>query len=246
MLVPEQTLQRASQWCYQGIWSVITRYLRVPATAPQLVGADDSQIQTFRPADGFLKYLKFYFWMGLLGVDVVLFVLWIILLVQAPLWVSFVLTPIIWAIMILPDVVAYVAIHLRYDSTWYVLSDRSMRIRRGIWNIHETTITYENIQNVSVSQGPLQRHYGISDVRVETAGGGSGEAPGVTGHQGILEGIDNAEEIRQLIMAKWQHSKSTGLGENPDPVLAAPSDSFSEQQLRLLEQIRDLANTLSR
>ena len=67
---------------------------------------------------------------------------------------------------------ADIAIHLRYDTTWYVLSDRSMRIRCGILNIYETTITYENIQNVSIHQGPLQRYDGFSDVHVETAGGG--------------------------------------------------------------------------
>lgn len=251
MLVPEKALLRASQWCYQGVWSVITKYLIVPATPPQLVGADDTQVQSFRPAEGFLRYLKFYFWLGLVAVDVVLFVLWIVLLFEAPIWVSVILTPIIWFIMVVPDVIAYVAIHLRYDSTWYVLSDRSMRIRRGIWKIHETTITYENIQNVSVSQGPLQRHYGISDVRVETAGGGSGEGHGMTGHQGILEGIDNAEEVRQLIMAKWKQSKSAGLGDLGDDDRihhqhSAASISLSPKQLELLEEIRDLATALAK
>jgi membrane protein YdbS with pleckstrin-like domain len=249
MLVSEKALLRASQWCYQGIWSVITKYLIVPTAAPQLVGADDVQIQSFRPAEGFLKYLKFYFWFGLVAADVLLFVLWIILLIYAPVWVSVILTPIIWFIMIVPDVIAYVAIHLRYDSTWYVLSDRSMRIRRGIWKIHETTITYENIQNVSVSQGPLQRYFGISDVRVETAGGGSVDGTGMTGHQGNLEGIDNAEEVRRLIMAKWQQSRSAGLGDEdnrqPNSNLGQ-SIAFSERQLVLLGQIRDLAKALVR
>jgi uncharacterized membrane protein YdbT with pleckstrin-like domain len=127
-----------------------------------------------------------------------------------------------------------------------------MRIRRGIWKIHETTITYENIQNVSVSQGPLQRHYGISDVRVETAGGGSGEGTGMTGHQGILEGIDNAEEVRRLIMAKWKQSKSAGLGDLGDeedrdsPQVSSASISLSPKQLELLEEIRDLAMELAK
>ena len=66
--------------------------------------------------------------------------------------------------MFLPDVFAYVGIHLRYDTTWYVLTDRSLRIRRGILTIHETTISFENVQNVEVRQGPLQRYFGIADV----------------------------------------------------------------------------------
>ncbi len=80
----------------------------------------------------------------------------------------------------------------------YVLSDRTLRIRRGIWIINEVTITYENIQNVSVRQGPLQRYYGISDLVVQTAGGGGAGPHGeqnLGSHLGLLEGIDNAEDV---------------------------------------------------
>jgi membrane protein YdbS with pleckstrin-like domain len=79
-----------------------------------------------------------------------------------------------WAlvVIVLPDIIAYVAIHLRYDTTWYVLSSRSLRIRRGVWVIHETTLTFENIQNVSVDSGPLEQWFGIANVMVDTAGGG--------------------------------------------------------------------------
>jgi uncharacterized membrane protein YdbT with pleckstrin-like domain len=76
-------------------------------------------------------------------------------------------------VLIAPDVIAYVGLHLRYDTTWYVFTDRSLRIRRGIWVIHETTITFENVQNVAVAQGPVQRYFGIADVIVQTAGGGA-------------------------------------------------------------------------
>ena len=68
------------------------------------------------------------------------------------------------AVAILPDIVAYVAIHLRYDTTWYVIGRRSLRIRRGIWIINETTITFENVQNIHITQGPLQRYFGIADL----------------------------------------------------------------------------------
>ena len=63
----------------------------------------------------------------------------------------------------------YVALHLRYDTTWYVVTDRSLRIRRGIWVIEETTITFENVQNVSITQGPLERAFGIATLVVDTA-----------------------------------------------------------------------------
>lgn len=252
MIIPEAAVLRASKWCYRGIWSIFTNWFHVPAEPPTLAGADDARIQSFRPAEGFLRYLKLFFWIGLVLIDATLFVVWVVILVANPLIGGLLALP-VFAIMILPDIVAYIAIHLRYDTTWYVLSDRSMRIRRGIWIIHETTITYDNIQNVSIRQGPLQRHFGISDVLVETAGGGAstgkGEGASVLGHSGLLEGIGNAEEVRNLIMSKWQESKSSGLGDDLHHETqrrdVAPA-GFSAAQTQLLEEISELAVALTK
>lgn len=247
LLTPDSTIHRASKWCYRGIWGIVTRWLHVPEQPPHLTGADDTSIKSFRPADGFLRYLKLFFWIALTAFDGAVFVGWIILLVAYPL-AGILLAPLIWAIMILPDIVAYIAIHLRFDTTWYVLSDRSMRIRRGIWIIHETTITYDNIQNVSIRQGPVQRHFGISDVVVETAGGGAstgkGEGASVLGHSGLLEGIGNAAEVRGLILTKWQQSRTAGLG---DETLHSKENSsgFDIRQVELLEEISVIAAGLA-
>ncbi|HBE71141.1 MAG TPA: hypothetical protein DDW52_23595 [Planctomycetaceae bacterium] len=243
ILVPEKAILRASQWCYRGIWGLFTQYMLVPDVPPSLSGADDQQVTAFRPADGFLSYLKLFFWIGLFLFDGIVFILWIVLLVNA--WkIGLILTPLIWAIMIIPDIVAYIAIHLRYDTTWYVLSDRSMRMRRGIWIIHETTITYENIQNISIRQGPIQRHFGITDVVVDTAGGGAtgkhGESQTVLGHSGLLEGVSNSEEIRSLLLTKWQDSRSGGLGDETDTDHPSAS-GFTTEQVGLLEDVRNLA-----
>lgn len=240
--------QRVSQWCYQGIWLFLTQWFRLPDTAPDLVGADDQHTQSFRPAEGFLRYLKFQFWIALFVIDIALFIVWLVILWQAPVIVSVILTPILWFLIVAPDILAYIAIHLRYDTTWYVLSDRSMRIRRGIWIIQETTITYENIQNVTVNQGPLQRYFGISDVRVETAGGGSSAlGQPSSGHQGMLEGVDCPEQVRQLILNKWKQSKSAGLGDDGDHGHHLhDGGSLESLDVDLLEQIRDLAVELAK
>jgi uncharacterized membrane protein YdbT with pleckstrin-like domain len=145
--------------------------------------------------------------------------------------------------------VVYIAIHLRYDSTWYLVSNRSMRIRRGIWLLHETTITYENIQNIKVTQGPLQRVFGIGNVLVETAGGGSGhtEAGGATlMHRGLIEGVDNANEIRDLVLSHLRKTRTTGMG---DETLPSERDrqisTWSAEQLAILREIRSAATTLA-
>ena len=250
MALGEKAVLRASEWCYQGIWGIATKWFHVPEEPPQIKGADDASIKSFRPSEGYLRYMKFFFWIGLAAIDIVLTIAWLVVLIAFPL-VGILIAPLAWAIIILPDIVAYIAIHLRYDTTWYVLSDRSMRIRRGIWTIHETTITYENIQNVSVKQGPVQRYFGIADVVVETAGGGAvagGEAGMVVGHFGLLEGISNAEEVRALILAKWGESRSAGVGDeagHPKTSSQQVAGTWSANQVLLLEDIRDLAVRLA-
>ena len=62
---------------------------------------------------------------------------------------------------------------LDYDYHHYVITDRSLRIRAGVWHVHEMTMTFANVQNISIRQGPLQRLLGIADLVVQTAGGGS-------------------------------------------------------------------------
>ena len=124
--------------------------------------------------------------------------------------------PLVIALEIVTGFLGFFAIQLRYDTTWYVLNERSMRLRRGIFIIKETTITFENIQNVSIKQGPLQRWFKISTIVVETAGGGGKTKEGAetAPHSGIIEGIENANEIRDLLMTRMAQSRRSGLGDD--------------------------------
>src|SRR5690349_4882621 len=111
-------VEKTSAWLYRGIWGVLTKWFRVPAAEPTLPVGPGEQLQSFRPSDGFLRYLKFQFWVALFIIDVALFVAWLIVTVAAP-WLGVWLAPLALALIVLPDIVAYVAIHLRYDTTWY-------------------------------------------------------------------------------------------------------------------------------
>ena len=211
---------------YRGIWAVMAGWFKVPEAPPTLLSFAGDPIESFRPAPGFLNYLKFQFWLGLLAVDIGLIVLWIVVLVKKPL-AAVVLAPLFVIAIVAPDIVAYAALHLRYDTTWYVMSSRSIRLRRGIWVIRETTITFENVQNVAFSQGPLQRHFGIANLVVQTAGGGGGGDPqqGQTrAHTGMIEGIADAQRIRDVIMDRVKQSRRAGLGdEHPADAMATAS-----------------------
>lgn len=239
-------VKRASEWCYHGVWGVLTRLFLVPDQPPNLPAFDQEHIEYHRPSPSFLAYKKFLFWIGLFTLDIIFVVAWVVLLVLAPFW-GLVTAPLWLVLIVLPDVVAYIVLHLAYDTTWYVLSDRSMRIRRGIWTIHETTITFENVQNVNIVQGPLQRWFGFANLSVSTAGGGgSTEVSSMGAHCGWLEGIANAAELRQRILQKAQHN--AGLGDESESLTSASMSlgTFSQEQLSILREINELTATWRR
>ena len=61
---------------------------------------------------------------------------------------------------------------LDYEQRWYVVTDRSLRLRTGVWSVREMTMSFANLQQITVTQGPLQRLLGLADVRFQSAGGG--------------------------------------------------------------------------
>jgi len=241
-----QRVERASQWIYTGIWAVLVRWFRVPDHPPTLPTAAGETADSFRPAPGFLNYLTFHFWIYLVLFDGAVLIGWIVVTALV-WWLGLLLAAPALVVAVAPDIVAYIAIHLRYDTTWYVLTGRSLRIRRGIWVIHETTITFENVQNIRISQGPLQRYFGIANVLVETAGGGTstdahGNQIGAS-HQGLIEGVADAARIRDMILVRLRQTQTTGLGDEMDD--GQPVRRFSPAHLAVLREIRDTARQLA-
>ena len=104
---------------------------------------------------------------------------------------------------------------LDYEMRWYIVTDRSLRIRDGIWSVEELTMTFANIQQIRVAAGPLQYLFRLADVEVSTAGGGSGGPHSAKAHIAYFFGVDNAEEIRDLIVERLRLYRDSGLGD-PD------------------------------
>jgi membrane protein YdbS with pleckstrin-like domain len=237
--------EQAAEWMYHGLWRVLVDWFRVPKEPPTLPAREGEYLASFRPAPGFLKYLKFWFWIVLLVVDVVLTAAYIAaaaaLVIAGLWWVALLLLPFALFVIIVPDIFAYVAIHLRYDTTWYVMTERSLRIRRGVMVIRETTITFENVQNLKLRQGPVQRHFGIADLVVDTAGSGGAQGhqgkAGVS-HRGVIEGIDNAPEVRDRILSRMRQSRTAGLGDE-EPTAAPSPAAWTAAHLAVLREIRE-------
>jgi membrane protein YdbS with pleckstrin-like domain len=205
-------------------------------------------LDAFRPAAGYLRFLKLWFWLGVVLCDGLIVFVWVAISAASRSWGMILALPAL-ALAILPAVVVYIAIHLQFDTTWYVMTGRSLRIRRGIWTIHETTITFENVQNVEVNQGPVQRLFGIADVRVDTAGGGGRPAghegqAGMNTHRGLIEGVSNASQIRDLILSRLRRSRSAGLGDE-HPAIRGSLPQWSAAHVAVLRDIRGLAQSLA-
>ena len=144
----------------------------------------------------------------------------------------------------------YAMARLDYELRWYLVTDRSLRIRSGLATVQESTMSFANLQQVVVSQGPLQRLLGLADVRVQSAGGGGDEhhkGGGDSLHTGVFHGVDNAVEIRDLILERLRRYRETGLGD-PDesaisatrPPVVAPAGTALAAARELLAEARAL------
>lgn len=109
----------------------------------------------------------------------------------------------------------YAVRRLDYEMRWYIVTDRSLRIRTGVWTVQESTMSFANLQQVEVTQGPLQRLLGLADVKVQSAGGSDHPhgKPHDDLHTGHFHGVDNATEIRDLIQARLKRFRESGLGD---------------------------------
>ena len=155
---------------------------------------------------------------------------------------------------------SYAAVRLEYEQHWYIVTDRSLRIRHGLVSMLESTMSFANVQQVVVHQGPLQRLLGIADVRVQSAGGAGEQHDekkhGESLHTGIFRGVANATEIRDLVLERLRLFRETGLGDfdekraptatTPAPAAAAPSlpaDALAAAQ-EVLAEARALRTAL--
>jgi putative membrane protein len=69
---------------------------------------------------------------------------------------------------------ALVAGYVRWMNTTYRVAGGALHFQRGILSPDETTIPIARIQAIDATQGPIQRVFGVHELHVQTAGGGSG------------------------------------------------------------------------
>lgn len=79
-----------------------------------------------------------------------------------------------WAIPAAALCVAAYAVLLapvrRHNALLYALDAEELHIARGIWTRVETLVPLVRVQHIDVSQGPLERAFGVSRLVLHTAG----------------------------------------------------------------------------
>jgi len=241
---------------YNSFRQFCERLLRIPAD-PEPPPGDEASTRLFRAAPNFYKYLLF---VALLRILVFLLVIMFALVIPTTIaefqlakdgnkWAA-----ILWlvpsaAILLYALVSAFslAVVRLTFEKRWYLVTDRSLRVREGVISIREMTVNFANIQNISISQGPLQRILGIADLRVDTAGGGGGGSShgkevSQNLHTAWFRGIDNANDVRGLIQDRLRHLKDSGLGDHEE--LAQSPTSFGPEFLVALRALHAEAASL--
>lgn len=64
-----------------------------------------------------------------------------------------------------------------YKSLDYRIEPDGVKANRGVFWRKKTTVPYRKITNVDITQGPLERLYGLSTIHVQTAGASGLKAP---------------------------------------------------------------------
>ena len=244
---------------YNSFRQFIERLLRIPRD-PGPPPGDETSTRVFRAAPAYYQYLLLLWALKSLLALVIVSLSMIGPVVGAVATMRqghqsgflLILIPmVVFPLLIAISLFALALVRLDFEKRWYVVTDRSLRVREGIVVVREMTVTFANIQNIAISQGPIQRLLGLADLRVDTAGGGAvtqGRHPGQNLHTAWLRGVNNADEVRQVIQERLRQFKDTGLGDHDDrPALPTTGATAVLAALRDLDrEARSLRETVTR
>ena len=227
----------------------ILEVLKVPGE-PQPPDGSAGSARVFRSGRNYYRWRLALWFFTHLAVLIPLAVVFLALSrpIQAgPPWSRYIaeaLTALLPAAFLVSAFFTFLQQRLNYELRWYVVTDRCLRVRSGIVKVDEITTTFANIQEVRLSSGPLQKLLGLADVEVHSAGGGSGKHSSGS-HVARFEGVDNAPEIRDFILARLRQYRDSGLGEKDHVRASASGDGSLAAAQAVLAEARALRAALA-
>src|SRR5712691_9767321 len=135
---------------YNAFRQFCERLLRIPPE-PEAPPGDETSARIFRAAPNYYRYLlvKWAAFTGVamlpaLGLVAVPASLVLEGMKWALVWLLFHL--LLLAVLIFERLFRLAILRLDYEKRWYVVTDRSLRIREGVVSVREMTVTFANIQ----------------------------------------------------------------------------------------------------
>lgn len=188
--------------------------------------------EDFKPANKYTGYLLITY-----------LVLTVLIWAAATSWMfidSFFRLFILVGIAVLAVILIFICIWapLYYKSVVYHLNDTEMTWKRGVFFRKTGIVPYNRITNVDIVQGPVMRVFGISHLKIETAGGGASKSYAEI----QIEGVTDPEPLRQLIMdfVRGQKPAAAATGTEYKPAAAAANADMQA----LLEEVAAIRRLL--
>jgi membrane protein YdbS with pleckstrin-like domain len=178
------------------------------------------------------EQLKPYYYLVLILVVLLGFCTWYIPL----LFVGETAIAALFGIPLLIIVLVWAAwIPLYYRTIVYRLTDDEITWQRGVWFRHTGIVPYARITNVDIVQGPVMRRFGISSLKIQTAGYSAQAQAELR-----LEGMSRPGEVRELIMGYVRGSKAAGDATGAGAAPPAVREDTDREILAELRRIREI------
>ncbi|MEM2927675.1 MAG: PH domain-containing protein [Nitrososphaerota archaeon] len=190
---------------------------------------EDSKIkinEEFKPTPQFKKLYYIYL---ILAIPVAILIWYIPILIFAPFIVTLIIS--IPILVILIFIVYWIPKYC--DTIFYKLTENEIIWKRGVWFRKMGVVPYNRITNIDILQGPISRILKIASLKIQTAGY-SATSHGYGGLAEIrLDGIEEFEELRELIMENIR-------GRKPVAVETYEEENINLKILNELIKIRKL------
>ncbi len=116
------------------------------------------------------------------------------------------------------------------------LTERTLDIKKGIWNKTESTIPLEKITDLQMFQGPIMRYFDLHGFKVETAGQSSTAGGALVNIVGIVDTIG----FRKAVLAQRDRLHDRDTSTTPRATGNDPVAASGGEQVELMREMRDM------
>ncbi len=134
----------------------------------------------------------------------------------------------------------FLPLFFKYHTLKYRFDESGVSMSWGILFRREIHLTYRRIQDIHLTRNLLQRWMGLATVGIQTASGN-------TGPEMSIEGVLQAEQLRDYLYAEMRGAKGdSSAAVTSGPGRAPDTTSPSDEALVLLREIRDALRRLGK